>query len=535
MHISLILGRPAIYTDITGRFRRPAKHTKDLATKRKRNKKLLQTQPRLATVQFLRRWNKILFAYKPKGLQHFVNWESLIDAGIYESILTGVFTQEAHDNLILFGAQPAPESTSLATDQEQLQLTGAGFAFEKLKVTGVHFHDFFHRICHDVEEGQAHAGLMCIFWASLFWMNIGYGPWQSAAWYHLFVASITALSQQLGADDMMLMKFWPRILVDKGLHNEDDDAKIGAPARVKYVEELPRSEVAQFKSVKVKPATWMSWQQAHAKWDPLHNTRAMAITSVCLNKGLIPTSEDLFAGSRGMSLKDCGAQPAPKSKAAAVRNAKAKLDALKKKHQHHIAAAAVLMCDLDCVRGSRLLALGTRASHREFNDGLQALKSPESSAKQCQQWTQWSWLFYLKEAFKSLSDTQELGRCGMTTTFRRAIVADARADSPEVKYEDSLAKTLSRLVYSTVSARIGSNLVWTDQYPNLLFGALDNAVEQKVLTEFKRDVEAWWAAKVRATEHNPASGSIYYAAPSQPQTGRSSGGLDFRSAPFFCS
>ena len=57
----------------------------------------------------------------------------------------------------------------------------------------------------------------------------------------------------------------------------------------------------------------------------------MLIGEVSIDKGWIPTSEDLFSVARNIAaLSQAEDDPKPKSKATAVRSAKAKLAALKK-------------------------------------------------------------------------------------------------------------------------------------------------------------------------------------------------------------
>ena len=74
--------------------------------------------------------------------------------------------------------------------------------------------------------------------------------------------------------------------------------------------------------------------EAHDEWDSELSTRAMLLGQVSIDKGWIPTSEDLFSGARNIAaLSQEEDDPTPKSKAAATRSAKARLEALKKKRQ----------------------------------------------------------------------------------------------------------------------------------------------------------------------------------------------------------
>ena len=91
--------------------------------------------------------------YKEGGLRHFRNESKLKDGNVWDAVQTGKGSQ---DQMQAFcGAQPRPSVLCVATDQEQLQLTGMQFAFRHLRVTGVHFHDYFHRASNDVQFGAA--------------------------------------------------------------------------------------------------------------------------------------------------------------------------------------------------------------------------------------------------------------------------------------------------------------------------------------------------------------------------------------------
>ena len=473
----------------------PVSLRQDLKAKKNRNLKLFKAPPRIATAQFLRRVNRIVGLYKPGGFLAFINEKLLRDGGVWDAVQTG---KDMPALLHKFcGEQPSPRVLCIATDQEQLQLTGMQFAFTVLRVTGVHFHDYFHRCSNDVHFGTAFAGMMNVYWASTFWMNLPYGPWQSAAWFHLLVSQLKMLRGEMKHDDLFPVRFWPRILVDKRRHHETADARVGPEARQAFLDDMTDDHMASFKGIKVKPASWMSWQEAQESWDPYLNTRAMVLAQACVNKGLGPlTHEELFGGSKMFLVAATSQDKPPASKAAAVKSAKAKLDALKKKHKHLIATAAVLMCDIDLVNGSRLLALGTRSTWEEFKAVRRDLTTPEKCAAQCTRWSEWSWLETLKGTARCLTDLDELSRCGVRVKFPEAVVKSFKKDDPIVIYENAICTRLGALTDHMISLRAGSMTEWTDGYPHLLSGLLgDAAPSQERLQEFALDVKAWWRAK----------------------------------------
>ena len=80
------------------------------------------------------------------------------------------------------------ECLSVCTDQEQTQVTGGEFIFAPapagLGCAGARLHGDFHRWQNGLAKAVALAGLKCSEKAGTLVANIGYGPWQSAAWFN---------------------------------------------------------------------------------------------------------------------------------------------------------------------------------------------------------------------------------------------------------------------------------------------------------------------------------------------------------------
>ena len=72
--------------------------------------------------------------------------------------------------------------------------------------------------------------------------NIGYGPWQKAAWYHMILASGEKVARTIQPNSRMVLKFWPRLLIDNGLESETDDAIVGEEGRWEYVQWGPEPQ-----------------------------------------------------------------------------------------------------------------------------------------------------------------------------------------------------------------------------------------------------------------------------------------------------
>ncbi|MDA8584178.1 hypothetical protein N9L68_08075 [bacterium] len=81
----------------------------------------------------------------------------------------------------------------VATDEEQYQITAGEFIAASRPVglgcTCVRFRDELHRWNNDLNSAVAFAGADTVEKAGTLIFNIGYGPWQKAAWFHMIVAS----------------------------------------------------------------------------------------------------------------------------------------------------------------------------------------------------------------------------------------------------------------------------------------------------------------------------------------------------------
>ena len=422
----------------------------------------------------MRRLNRIVAFYKDPDLRYYVNEHLLVKCGILEAVKTGKFQSEALR--AAYGAQPAPPICCWVTDEEQSQLTGGEYVIEKLQVCGVRFRDCIHRCWNDLQHAVALAGLTPQWYAMAFLYNVGHGPWQSAKFWRDILAQVETHAKTLKSDDVLLQRFWPRVLIDKSMQHEDSDETVGRLGRERFIEDLAaRSQkIAALRGPKVKPSVWLSFNKAHDEWDSHVSTRAMLLAQLSLNKGWILTAEDLFSGARTVTpLSQEEAAAAPASKAAAVRSAKAKAEAHKKRTANCCAAAALVAADQECINGARLIALGSRALYSEFaalSQTEEGLTSVENTARFCQSWAQWGWLAALKDTWRSLWNAEQLDRAGLRASFREAVLASARENPAEVRCQDALARTLGRFVFNIVRNRAGSMISWSSQWPNKLAG-----------------------------------------------------------------
>jgi hypothetical protein len=469
-----------------------------LQKKRKANKALVHKVVRRASQQYVLRVNRLVSMMNSgRGLRQFQNVAKLREWNLADGCQTGKFP----DPMPQIPEDFEVDSVAMATDQEQTQITGGEFILkpepEGLGCTGARFSDDFHRWNNDLASAVAKAGLAPVEKAATLFLNIGYGPWQSGAWYHGILAEGKSLSNTLTANSQLLLKYWPRIsmdnrtgccwLVETGSGEED---------RRTFLGQLPEMNLLKLRGTKVAPAQWMSIFVAGHAWDKSLSARALVLASLCMKKGWILTEEDLFSPTRLGALSD-GDKPAPKSKAAGVRDANRKLEALKKRQENNMVAATKLISDVDVVNGFRMLLLGGRSQWTGFNAAISQLTSPAKCLEHSISWANWGWLDSLEKCHDCLSDASGLSRCGIETDFKVHDVNGLTLKSPVVFYQNALASRLHRFVHLIVAIRGGSLVERSQYYPHRLAGLAseDPKMVESTLIQFERDVKAWWAAK----------------------------------------
>ena len=467
-----------------------------MPVKRLRNKKLMAPKGRSATAHFVLRMDWQVKLLNDVGLRFAINWSKLQELGLLDGVKTGKMCEAA---LGLLGAQPVPKTLFWCTDQEQTQLTGGEFILSVLRVTGGRFEDWFHRCSNDLATAQAEAGLTVMYYSAVLIYNIGYGPWQSCLWWQTMLAQAAALKNVLTSDSPIVLRLWKRRIRELGLQGETSPELIGKEARVAWLESIDAKAVMNLKMHKVKTSTWMSLQMAHESgWGAHGTSRTTILSNMCMNKGWISTAEDLFAGAGMRSFRteaENGSGPLPKSKAEALRSAKKKVDALKSRAKQTVAAATIAAADDDVINGINLIAHGSDAEFREFQRTASTLKSPDDTAAFSQSWSQWGWLVVCKKTLLCRNDAAGLALCGYQTAFATHEVGDLLITSPEVKYQDCLARTLGLFTDRIISNRIGSMIGWTTMYPKRLAGLLCESTRPRALAQFQKACKAFWKSK----------------------------------------
>jgi hypothetical protein len=410
---------------------------------------------------------------------------------LLKAVETGVINEAA---LAAFSQVPAPRTATASSDQEQTQVTANAFCEDPkgLRLTYVAVFDFFHRWWNCLKTAQAKAGLTPLFYAAVMIYNLGYGPWETCVWWQQMLSQMSDLASGLEDDSPLLLAFWRQILVDRrlDLHKKDED--VGKAARRRFIDSLAARSQIDIRNQKVKPSTWMSFHKAHDAWDEVISTRGLLLASLCMRKRWLHSVQELFQASTGIK-----ATIVTGGTTGAVKSAQQKLQALQKKSGHSVATVAKLVADSDVIGGIRLIAHGSRAIYTYFSRVERELKGPQACAAFSQEWASWGWLAPLKQTLKKREDTQELRRCGFVVTFPSSTVNGLTRNSPQVVYQDSLAKTFCCFTFGIASEISGHMLWWSAYYPGkfALLLSSDPMQVKQAMADFKDDCDAYWFAK----------------------------------------
>ena len=366
---------------------------------------------------------------------------------------------------------------------------------EHLRLLLVRISDFFHRWHNNFGHAASKAGLMPIFYAAIVMLNIAYGPWESAAWYHLLLNMAMELVSATVPDDPHLLKLWPRILMDKDLHLETNEGIIGVEGRRRFIAQLDSDACVKLKNKKCKPSQWVSFDAAWHEWSRHLHTRGFVLGKLLMHRGDVLAAEDLFSGT-AFTLKADRNEAA--TKAEGVRGAKAKVAAVKSKFQSNLLSCVQLICDPDVINGCRMLAHGHRPCWSYFTKVEKELTSPKLCAAFSQSWACEGYLPVFKQIFATREDLYELSRCGFTCDFTGLEAKGINARTPQIAYEDGLARTFGLFTQHLVQEHAGSALWWTHGYPGRFAALLEPSMVAEVLREFELNCKAFWTAKAPA-------------------------------------
>ena len=463
-----------------------------LAQKRKLVEKQVQKKARVASHKFVLRVDRLVEVIGDKGLELFQNVCELDKLGLLQGARTGkdfpqVMPQVPEDLTV--------QSLAICSDQEQVQVTGAEFILAPephgLACTGVRFSDEFHRSHNDLSMAISRSGFAPIVQAGTLIFNIGYGPWQSHSFFHQLVSEAARMAATLSADSQLALRFWPRRRMDPGFDGDQPDQ---AHARRSWLQGLGSD--MDIIGVKVAPSKWMSFLDAGEAWSKKLGSRALILAALCMEKGWVLSAEDLFGGTRLFKVAD-GVTALPKSKAEAVKSAKAKLDGLKARTQNTVVTATRLVCDSDVVTGLRLVLHATAPLHAAFADLVREFTSPEKCLEVALGWARQTWLRDLERTDACLLETTGLARCGFIVNMTPAFRLGEKPAEGALQYQDALGSRLGTLVDWLVATRSGSLSLKAFYYPGKLARLLstDAAEVAACMGDFEKDVRAFWAAQ----------------------------------------
>ena len=111
----------------------------------------------------------------------------------------------------------------------------------------------------------------------------------------------------------------------------------------------------------------------------------------------------------------------------ASKDAKETTEYLKAHTKHILHSVTALTLCPDQINGTRIINLGTRAHYTKFEELYKNFGSPDSCQDFAISMARFGWLNMLKDAWKSLSDTEELERCGFTLKFSAATLKKTEA------------------------------------------------------------------------------------------------------------
>ena len=130
-----------------------------------------------------------------------------------------------------------------------------------------------------------------------------------------------------------------------------------------------------------------------------------------------------FEPSDGDAASSLSVSDAGPSNRKATKEARAKVDDLRRQMNNTVAAAARVSVDEDLVNAMRIVALGTRSEDRAFSRMMEYLKGAADSEAYCHEQAQWGYLRWCKGTLNCLTDSVALSRCGFTVHFPTKVMA----------------------------------------------------------------------------------------------------------------
>jgi hypothetical protein len=241
--------------------------------RRKAFVKLSESTLRKPTLQWILLIDRVFRICRDVGLELFENAHLLKDVGILPMISTG--TKVATDVFARFLSLPLPGSLWIAADQEQRQITACNFLADHCGLTIEFIFDFAHRSTNDMVDTLVKCGLWTIYLMAIVIFNISFGPYGSCAWFQQLVHTAQKMRNALTPNDPLVLRYWPRILVERGHHYSTDQAKVGEQARQELIDNMDVNGIVSRKGQRCSKKQWWSFNRTFRAWKTTMSERAL--------------------------------------------------------------------------------------------------------------------------------------------------------------------------------------------------------------------------------------------------------------------
>lgn len=211
-------------------------------------------------------------------------------------------------------------------------------------------------------------------------------------------------------DAESVMAFWPRILLERNHHRENDPNIVGRPARLQLIQNRS-SDMKLHQRDRVSAKSFYSLNKAHLNWKCSFSEHALSVTQLCMQKGWVLCIEDLKAPFQSPFKTDYVF-----SAAKAAQSAKQKVDSLKARCANTMHATCRLMWDQDIITGIRLTVLATDPYAFERTDVCRDYKGQDGALDFFASRANYG---VLPTIIASLGTTQQLDKleyCGLTVS-----------------------------------------------------------------------------------------------------------------------
>ena len=432
------------------------------------------------------------------GLLTFRNTNRLKDLGVWDGVNTGKLDPAALETL---KHEQLPATLFLYHDEEQVQICGDNVMTDHMGLTVEGKEDYYHRNPNNVKIAIKQSGLFCTYLCAVCVYNVGFGPWNSSAFFNQVIAHVASLAKKIQPDGQMLHHFWQRILMDRREHYSTDPAITGTVGRQTLIDDMNNTAHDMIHGQRCGIADWWSINKAHKFWDRIYHTQGLILTSYCLDKGMLLAVEDLRAPVKGALIRHIDME-SKKSAADAKRWADDKLKAMKDKSKGALHNAARLVEDPDVINGVRIIMLLTEPSWSEWTSAIQTMKGSDGVngyREWCCQRAKYGVMKMLNETAACTKNSAELERAGFIYDFSTPKAKSLNMDSPETVYQDVLAFSVMSLQIRLIAEHAGTDANNFYSYPArfaLMTKHNTESTIQRGYALFKEDVDAWHWCKV---------------------------------------